>query len=192
MGRHPKPVAQKMTTGTYRPDRDRSQTVPETREKPEAPANIGKRGQSFWADAYSLPWVTKADQTLVQLVAEKLDEREKVAEVFHQDPQDFRQQRTLKEIDRDIASGLDQLLMTPNARRRTGFEVTPTAQAKPTKIELLMSMRDGTLSREEYEAEHDRHYPGESSRERSRTDQLQLLADASADRLESLMNPGGA
>jgi hypothetical protein len=180
-----------MTTGTYRPDRDRSQTVTETGEKPEAPANIGKRGQSFWADAYSLPWVTKADQTLVQLVAEKLDEREKVAEVFHRDPQDFRQQRTLKEIDRDIASGLDQLLMTPNARRRTGFEVTPTGPAKPTKIDLLMSLRDGKLSREDYETEYDLHYPGESSREKARASQLRRLADASTDRLESLMNPGG-
>ena len=107
-----------------------------------------------------------------------------------QNPQDFRQQRTLKEIDRDIASGLDQLLMTPNARRRTGFEVTPTPQAKPTKIGLLMALRDGTISREEYDAEHEHHYPADSGREKSRNDQLQRIADASTDRLESLMNPG--
>ena len=53
-----------------------------------------------------------------------------------------------------------------------------------------MSFRDGQLNREDSETECDLHYPGESSRAKARASQLQRLADASADRLESLMNPG--
>jgi hypothetical protein len=61
---------------------------------------------------------------MVLLIAQKLDKREAIAAQFFQTPADqWWQQRTLKDIDRDVVVGLDQLLLTPNARRRAGIEI---------------------------------------------------------------------
>jgi len=88
------------------------------------PEGLGDAGRQFWAEAYAQPWVTASNRTMVLLIARKLDEREAIAAQFFQTHADqWRQQRTLKDIDRDVVAGLDQLLLTPNSRRRAGIEI---------------------------------------------------------------------
>lgn len=64
-------------------------------------------------------------------MAEK-DERVVVAKRFKQEPTEFRLARTLKDIDHDIQAGYEQLLMTPQSRKRAGV-VTDTTPPKPTR-----------------------------------------------------------
>jgi len=193
MGRHPKSKAEKIAAGTYRKDRDKGLTVKVSADTPEPPANLGERGRELWQIAYSHPWVTPGDKTIVQVVAEKLDERELVAEQFHLDPADFRHQRTLKEIDRDILHGLDQLLLTPNARRRAGIELD--TEEKPLgKLELLRLWKDGKISREEYDRLQEPHRQASEreQRETARANLLEDMEDASLRRSYALLNPDGA
>lgn len=193
MGRNTKSKAEKIAAGTYRPDRDKSLTVEISGEIPEPPDTMGERGRELWGHAYAQPWVTVADKTLVQLVAEKLDERETVAEQFHLDPSDFRHQRTLKEIDRDILHGLDQLLLTPNARRRAGIETASAAEPELTQLELIQKLADGEISREDFERQMEPHRL-ERERELSQRDRAEVIEDirdAHLRTLRALADPDG-
>lgn len=150
MGRRPEPKTDKIARGTYRPDRDKSMTVALAGDTPEMPEGLGTAGKQFWAEAYAQPWVTSSNRTMVQLIARKLDEREKIA--TYQTPADqWRQQRTLKDIDRDIVAGLDQLLLTPNSRRRAGIETVDPDKDVLSPLELLMARKHGDITPEEYD-----------------------------------------
>ena len=152
MGRRPEPVSDKIARGTYRPDRDKSMTVALAGDIPETPEGLGTAGEQFWAEAYAQPWVTSSNRTMVLLIARKLDERETIAAQYYQTPADqWRQQRTLKDIDRDIVAGLDQLLLTPNSRRRAGIETAGPSKAAPSMLELLLALKHGEITTEEYE-----------------------------------------
>ena len=164
MGRHPVPKSEKEQRGTFRSDRDDTVTLETDSQKPELPESLKGLGLEFWHRAYSLPWITAGDQTQVLNVAQQLNRQAQLIQVFEKDPADFRVQRALKEIDRSIESGLDTLLLTPNARRRAGLELTPPIPKEPTKLEQLRRARD----------ERD-------------TERLQTLRDKSMDRIEALM-----
>ncbi len=169
MGRRPEPKADKIARGTYRPDRDKSMTVALADDAPPMPDGLGEAGKQLWADAYAQPWVTASDRTMVLLVAWKLDERELVAAQVHQSPVDeSRKNRTLKEMDRDIASGLDQLLLTPNSRKKAGIETVDPSKGEPSKLQELMERR--------------------ANREEQRK-QLERISEASMNRIEALMVP---
>lgn len=193
MGRHPKSKAEKIAAGTYRPDRDKTLTVEIPGEIPEPPETMGDRGRELWHHAYAQPWVTLADKTLVQLVAEKLDERETVAEQFHLDPSDFRHQRTLKEIDRDILHGLDQLLLTPNARRRAGIETASAAEPEPTQLELIQKLAEGEITRDDFERQMEPHRQERERemRKRDRAEVIENIRDANLRTIQALMDPDG-
>jgi len=62
----------------------------------------------------------------------------------------WRQQRTLTDIDRDVAAGLDQLLLTPNSRRRAGIEIADPDKP-PSKLDLLLALKHGEITPEEYD-----------------------------------------
>lgn len=194
MGRRPEPKSDKIARGTYRPDRDKSMTVALADEAPPMPDSLGDAGKQFWGDAYAEPWVTASDRTMVLLIARKLDERQVVAAQVHQSPVDeSRKHRTLKEIDRDIASGLDQLLLTPNSRRRAGIETADPAKDAPSPLELMRARKDGRITLEEYDQQME---PGRvrqvaEMRDQGRRDQLQRIEDASMDTIEALMDPDG-
>ena len=152
MGRRPEPKSDKIARGTYRADRDKSMTIAVADEVPNQPGGLGEAGRQFWADAYGQPWVSVSDRTMVQLVARKLDEREQLcSESFSTAADQWRKHRTLKEIDRDVASGLDQLLLTPNSRQRAGIETVGPSREVPTPLELMQARRRGEISREEYD-----------------------------------------
>ena len=158
------------------------------------PAGLGEAGRQFWADAYGQPWVSVSDRTMVQLVARKLDEREQLSsESFSTAADQWRKHRTLKEIDRDVASCLDQLLLTPNSRQRAGIETGGPSQEVPTTLELMLAQRRGEISREEYELfmEPERARQAAELKEQAQRDQLERISDASLNRIEALMNPDG-
>lgn len=158
MGRLPKPKDEKLKAGTYRADRDRAVTVRLPNDPPEMPLSLEKEGQRFWADAYACEWITTADRHQVQLVAEKKDERARVAREFAQNPSDFRIARTLQNIDRDIQSGLEQLLLTPHARKRAGVVLTTEKPIK-SAIELMLDRNEGRISEEDYRNGMARYLP---------------------------------
>ena len=194
MGRRPEPKSDKIARGTYRADRDKSMTVAIADEVPDPPAGLGEAGRQFWADAYGQPWVGVSDRTMVQLVARKLDEREQLgAESFPTPADEGRKHRTLKEIDRDVASGLDQLLLTPNSRQRAGIATLNPAQKVPTALELMQARRRGEISREEYDLlmEPERARQAAELKEQVQREQLERISDASLNRIEALTNPDG-
>lgn len=152
MGRRPEPKTDKIARGTYRPDRDKSMTVALAGDTPEMPEGLGTAGKQFWAEAYAQPWVISSTRSMVLLIARKLDERETIAAQYYQTPADqWRQQRTLKDIDRDIVAGLDQLLLTPNSRRRAGIETVDPDKDVLGPLELLMARKHGDITPEEYD-----------------------------------------
>jgi len=194
MGRRPEPKSDKIARGTYRADRDKSMTIAVVDEVPDPPAGLGEAGRQFWADAYGQPWVGVSDRTMVQLVARKLDEREQLgSESFATAADQWRKHRTLKEIDRDVASGLDQLLLTPNSRQRAGIEIADPSQEVPTTLELMQARRRGEISREEYDLlmEPERAQQATELKEQAQREQLERISDASLNRIEALMNPDG-
>jgi hypothetical protein len=194
MGRHPKPKSEKIAAGTYRPDRDKSQALTIDNNTPEPPDDLGPSGMAFWGLAYDQPWVTPGDKTIVRLIAEKLDERELVSEQFHLDPANFRHPRTLKEIDRDILHGLDQLLLTPNARKRAGLELAKEPETYPTREQLVLARGRGEISHEDYERlmEPHRQASEQELRQQARTDLLEDMQDASLRVSHALLDPDGA
>ena len=105
----------------------------------------------------------------------------------------WRKHRTLKEIDRDVASGLDQLLLTPNSRQRAGIETVGPSREVPTTLELMQARRRGEISREEYDllTEPERAQQATELKEQAQREQLERISDASLNRIEALMNPGG-
>ena len=194
MGRRPEPKSDKIARGTYRPDRDKSTIVALADQVPDPPAGLGDAGRQFWADAYAQSWVGVSDRTMVQLVARKLDEREQLgAESFPTPADQWRKHRTLKEIDRDVASGLDQLLLTPNSRHRAGIETLSPAQKVPTALELMQARRRGEISPEEYDLlmEPGRDRQAAELKEQAQREQLERISDANMNRIEALTNPDG-
>jgi hypothetical protein len=163
-------------------------------EVPNPPAGLGEAGRQFWADAYGQPWVGVSDRTMVHLVARKLDEREQLgAESFPTPADQWRKHRTLKEIDRDVASGLDQLLLTPNSRQRAGIETADPSQEVPTALELMQARRRGEISPEEYDLlmEPGRDRQAAELKEQAQREQLERISDANMNRIEALTNPDG-
>ena len=193
MGRRPEPKSDKIARGTYRPDRDKSTTVALADQVPDPPAGLGDAGRQFWADAYAQSWVGVSDRTMVQLVARKLDEREQLgAESFPTPADQWRKHRTLKEIDRDVASGLDQLLLTPNSRHRAGIE-TAGARDEPSVLQLMRAKKDGDITQGEYDRsmEPERARRAAELKDQGHREQLERISDASMNRIEALMNPDG-
>jgi hypothetical protein len=194
MGRRLEPKSDKIACVTYREDRDKSMTVAVADEVPDPPAGLGEAGRQFWADAYGQPWVGVSDRTMVQLVARKLDEREQLgAESFLTPADQWRKQLTLKEIDRDVASGLDQLLLTPNSRQRAGIATLNPSQTVPTALELIQARRRGEISPEEYDLlmEPERARRAAELKDQGRREQRERISDANMNRIEALSNPDG-
>jgi len=164
MGRQPQPKSEKKTRGTLRPERDRTVTISSEQQTPAPPDSLDAIGLHFWELAYQQPWIGPADQVQVLNVAQQCIRQAQLSQLFAADPSDFRIQRALKELDRSIESGLDQLLMTPNARRRAGIELTSPVPKEPTALDLMLARRD--------------------ERDSAR---LRELSDKGMDRIEALM-----
>ena len=194
MGRRPEPKSDKIARGTYRPDRDKSTTVALADQVPDPPAGLGDAGRQFWAGAYAQSWVGVSDRTMVQLVARKLDEREQLgAESFPTPADQWRKHRTLKEIDRDVASGLDQLLLTPNSRHRAGIETADAPKGELSTLDLLLALKHGDITWEEYDRrmEPERARRAAELKDQGSREQLERISDLNMNLIEARMNPDG-
>ena len=194
MGRRPEPKSDKIARGTYRPDRDKSMTIALADQVPVPLAGLGDAGRQFWADAYAQSWVGVSDRTMVQLVARKLDEREQLgAESFPTPADQWRKHRTLKEIDRDVASGLDQLLLTPNSRHRAGIETVDAPKEELSTLDLLLALKHGDIKREEYDRrmEPERARRAAELKDQGSREQLERIIDLNMNLIKARMNPDG-
>jgi hypothetical protein len=115
------------------------------------------------------------------------------AESFLAPADQWRKQRTSKEIDRDVASGLDQLLLTPNSRQRAGIATLNPSQTVPTALELIQARRRGEISPEEYDLlmEPERARRAAELKDQGRREQRERISDANMNRIEALSNPDG-
>ena len=92
-----------------------------------------------------------------------------------------------------MVSGLDQLLLTPNARRRAGIETADPSKDSPTPVALLMAVKHGEIMREEYDQriEPERARRAVELKAQGRWEQLERISDANMNRIEALINPDG-
>jgi hypothetical protein len=92
-----------------------------------------------------------------------------------------------------VASGLDQLLLTPNARRRAGIETADPSKGEPSKLDLLLAFKHGEITQEEYDRrmEPERERRAAVLKKQGQLEQLERISQASMNRIEALMNPDG-
>lgn len=161
MGRNFKPKSQKIVTGTYRQDRDKSVSFTIGDDTPEPPDDLGPSGMAFWVLAYAQPWITPADQTQVANVARQIERQETLHLEFAKDPKHLGTLRALKELDRSIEAGLFQLLLTPQSRSRVGIELEVKRPKHRSAFEILQAASAGEISMSEYllEKEGNPHFP---------------------------------
>jgi len=135
-GRPPKPLALKSVQGTLRADRLPKSVIPSdlATEALLAPHSVSGEGLEFWALAWNAGWLNPiSDQTLALIVAEQITERELLREqvLAEGNPRD---RSGLRELERQIVSGLGQLGFSPAERSRLGL----TEVKKETKLEELL------------------------------------------------------
>lgn len=193
MGRHPKPRSEKVKTGTYRSDRDKSMSFAVDKTTPEPPADLESSGLAFWALAYEQPWITSADQTQVANVARQIERQEILHQELLKDRRHLGTLRALKELDRSIESGLLQLLLTPQSRSRAGIETADPTPVTPSPLQLLFALKDGEITSEDYDRqmEPERIRREAELKEKGRREQMERISDAGWNRIESLMDPYG-
>jgi len=135
-GRPPKPTELKRAQGTLRADRLPGSVIPSqlTTGAPEASTSVTGQGLEFWSNAWRAGWLSPiSDLTLATIVAEQITEREqlRVKVLAEGNPRD---RSALRELERQIASGLGQLGFSPAERSRLGLSEVK----KETKLEALL------------------------------------------------------
>ena len=142
-GRPTLPIEQKQRRGTMRPDRLPNglpdlEIVNET-DTPQPLRPLGEAGGDFWLKVFETGgrWIShKTDITLVQIVAEQLDERESLrASVMAE--KGSRERSGLRELEKALVSNLSLLGFTPSDRSRLGVAEVKTE----SKLEQLMRMK---------------------------------------------------
>jgi len=125
-GRPTLPIEQKQRRGTMRADR-LPNGLPELEivneaDTPQPLSELGNSGFDFWQKVFETGgrWVShKTDITLVQIVAEQIDERESLrASVMAENGS--RERSGLRELEKAIVSNLSLLGFTPSDRSRLG------------------------------------------------------------------------
>jgi hypothetical protein len=101
---------------------------------------LGPVGQQFWDSIFGAGemWISiKTDTQLVLMICEAYDRREKLREMFWQDPSDRPVNMSLMEIEKQIMSGLSLLGFSPADRTRLGLVSAKTK----TKLEELLAKK---------------------------------------------------
>lgn len=141
VGRPIVPKEIKQARGTYRADRDKPPVF-----VPETPSNafreplepLGEAGSQFWALAASTPWISgSTDLPIVLLLAKNFDERSQLVHALEQDTLNRPLRASLRELDKQLISGLSRLGLSPTDRAKLGL-----VEAKAeTKLEALLRRR---------------------------------------------------
>jgi hypothetical protein len=101
---------------------------------------LGPVGQQFWDSIFGAGemWISiKTDTQLVLMICEAYDRRERLREMFWQDPSDRPVNMSLMEIEKQIMSGLSLLGFSPADRTRLGLVSAKTK----TKLEELLAKK---------------------------------------------------
>jgi len=101
---------------------------------------LGPVGQQFWDSIFGAGemWISiKTDTQLVLMICEAYDRREKLKEMFWQNPADRPTNMSLMEVEKQIMSGLSLLGFSPADRTRLGLVSAKTK----SKLEELMAKK---------------------------------------------------
>lgn len=137
-GRPAKPIEQKRAIGTLRNDRLPNQPtqISQPVTPPEPLKELGEAGSDFWKKVFETGgrWIShKTDITLCQIVAEQLDERDRLRTIVMSE-NGSRERSGLRELEKAIVSNLSLLGFTPSDRSRLGVAEVKTEN----KLEELM------------------------------------------------------
>lgn len=103
---------------------------------------LGPVGQQFWDSIFGAGelWISiKTDTQLIQMLCESFDRRERLREIWEQDPTDRPVNMSLLEIEKQIMSGLSLLGFSPADRTRLGLVSAKTK----SKLEELLAKKNG-------------------------------------------------
>jgi hypothetical protein len=142
MSNPPKPAELKMLQGNpgKRAMRTNDALAPLEYGYVEPARALGVVGQQFWDSIFGAGemWISiKTDTQLVLMICEAYDRREKLREMFWQDPSDRAVNMSLMEIEKQIMSGLSLLGFSPADRTRLGLVSAKTK----TKLEELLAKK---------------------------------------------------
>lgn len=142
IGRPNQPIELKRLKGTLRADRLPSSepliTLTNSQREPEPQTNLGEQGLAFWAQAWSIPWLSQSsDYWLVLITAQALDERDQVRIAISESPSDRRLRATLRELDKQVINAYSLLGFSPSDRSRLGVAEVK----KESKLEQLIAIR---------------------------------------------------
>ena len=101
---------------------------------------LGEVGRQFWDSIFGAGelWISiKTDTQLVLMICEAYDRREKLREMFWQNPADRPTNMSLLEVEKQIMSGLSLLGFSPADRTRLGLVSAKTK----SKLEELMAKK---------------------------------------------------
>lgn len=102
---------------------------------------LGVVGKSFWDSIFGAGelWISiRTDTQLVQLVCELLDRRERLRELWDENPTDRSLNMSLFDCEKQLVNGFSLLGFTPADRARLGFV---SAKTKSKLQELLDAKR---------------------------------------------------
>ena len=140
-GRKTIPSEIKRQRGTLRPDRLPAIDLIASngnRDIPNQPEGIGEVGVEFWNMAWQSAWLnTKSDYSIVLITAQAFDEREEVRAALAESPGDRSLRTSLRELDKQIISGLALIGFTPSDRSRLGIAEVK----KESKLEELLRLK---------------------------------------------------
>ncbi len=103
---------------------------------------LGPVGQQFWDSIFGAGelWISiKTDTQLIQMLCESFDRRERLREIWEQDPTDRPVNMSLLEVEKQIMSGLSLLGFSPADRTRLGLVSAKTK----SKLEELLAKKNG-------------------------------------------------
>jgi hypothetical protein len=147
-GRPTLPIEQKQRRGTLRADRlpdglPALELVNEN-ELPQPLRELGEAGFDFWQKVFETGgrWIShKTDITLCQIVAEQLDERDRLRALVMAE-NGSRERSGLRELEKALVSNLSLLGLTPSDRSRLGV-----AEVKAeTKLEELRRKKEEMMN----------------------------------------------
>lgn len=141
-GRKTLPSEVKRQRGTLRPDRLPTIDLATTNTKldiPAEPEELGETGRLVWNLAWGSTWLnSNSDYPIVLVTAQAFDEREEVRAALAATPNDRSLRTSLRELDKQIISGLSLIGFTPSDRSRLGIAEVK----KETKLQELLRLKE--------------------------------------------------
>ncbi len=144
MANPPKPAELRIAQGNpgRKPIRTNDALAPLEYGYVEPHRPLGPVGQQFWDSIFGAGelWISiKTDTQLIQMLCESFDRRERLREIWEQDPTDRPVNMSLLEVEKQIMSGLSLLGFSPADRTRLGLVSAKTK----SKLEELLAKKNG-------------------------------------------------